>query len=282
MANDDESFRYVDGKDMWDNAEFDKIVRVYQQTGDKSIRNKLVLAHRPLVKKIASKYHNRSRDMEVLIQEGELGLIDCIDNHYDPDRDGRNFKAYAITYIRRQIQQALHEDKDIPLEWNREPKLRRILSFSDDYEKSFGRKPTIEQMARDTRLPVELVKELLSYHSKSTFVSYDLKSSEGEYIPEFFAVDKKSIEHKETKEKIDSAAETAQEAINKANLTSEERELLYERFGLNGNLHRMTYKELGIKYGFTGETMRGRLQKIRRKIRIANGLIPPKEKSAKS
>jgi RNA polymerase sigma-B factor len=282
MANDEESFRYVNGKDMWDNAEFDKALKQYRQTGDSLLRDRLILAHIGLVKKIADKYHNRGRDMDVLIQEGEIGLIDCIDNHYDPDREGRNFKAYAISYIRRQIQQALHEDKDVPLEWNRESKLRRMLSFSDDYEKSFGRKPTIEQMAKSTRLSVDLIKELLSYHSNANFVSYDLKSSEGEYIPEFFAVDKKSIEHKETKEKIDSAADMAQDAINKANLTYGERELLYERFGLNGSSHRMTYKELGIKYGFTGETMRGRLQKIRRKIRIANGLIPPKEKSAKS
>jgi RNA polymerase primary sigma factor len=274
--------RYIDGKDMWHNSpEFDEMLRTYLQTHDSTLLNKLIKAHRPLVIDIANRYKGYLKpsgilDFDDLIQEGSIGLMTCIVDHYNPDKVGRNFYAYAISWIKQGILRAIADkNKTIRLPVNQVARFERLSAETEIYQKRYGRKPTIEELVKITDFPVESVKELLQY---SEPISLDIKYSDGDIATDARAVDQRSQEKEETTIKRDSL----REALLKTELDEEERTLLFKRFGLNGYSGKRTLDELADEYGISHEGIRQRLQTIRRKIRIANGLIPPKEKSAKS
>lgn len=82
--------------------------------GDLSAREALILAHLPLVKKLANKFKGRGVDYDDLYQEGCCGLIEAV-IRYDYTR-GTSLGAYAYYWINKRIHKAiLTQSKNIPM-----------------------------------------------------------------------------------------------------------------------------------------------------------------------
>ncbi len=89
------------------NDEFLPLFRIYQNTRQQTLRDKLVNAHLHLVNSVARRFNGIGESQEDLIQEGAIGLLNAV-NLYNPDREVK-FSTYAIHLITSQIQHYLRD-----------------------------------------------------------------------------------------------------------------------------------------------------------------------------
>ena len=78
--------------------------------GDAEAREQLILAHLPLVVRVAKLYMPPCDEIMDLIQEGNIGLIYAVDK-FDPTR-GTKFSTYAFFWVNKQIQRFLNHEPD--------------------------------------------------------------------------------------------------------------------------------------------------------------------------
>ena len=71
--------------------------------------NELIETHMGLIKKIANKFYNCSRDD--LIQVGVIGLLKAYQNY--KDTQSAKFSTYAYPYIFGEMYQLVHASRDI-------------------------------------------------------------------------------------------------------------------------------------------------------------------------
>ncbi|MFH1047153.1 MAG: sigma-70 family RNA polymerase sigma factor [Patescibacteria group bacterium] len=107
----------------------------YAVSRDPVIRQKLILANLPLVKKIAYRYRKFVYDENDLIQEGFIGLMIAI-NKFDLSR-GVSFATYATPWIRLHVQTAAWHELSVVKTNIREKKSERLDPSSNsetDYQ----------------------------------------------------------------------------------------------------------------------------------------------------
>jgi RNA polymerase primary sigma factor len=277
--------KYID-KSLWHNSEeLDELFRKYLNTQDKSIKDKIILAHLSLVSDIANHFTGYlkprgSLELDDLIQEGRIGLMRGID-HYDPNKEGRNFLSYMTLWIKQSILKSIADhNKTIRLPVNQIVKAQRLRTESDLYQEEHGKKPTVEQLADITSMSLDAIAEVLQF---SDPISLDWKYRDDGDEFGAFLVDNRAEEHEKKLEKREMAKESLQEMLRKTNLTRKtrltprEEEMYYRRYGLNGFIGNLTEKELAKAYDITHQRVHQILQKIKRKVRMANGLIPDRE-----
>jgi RNA polymerase sigma-B factor len=123
------------------------LLRDYQQSRARTIRNQLVQLHFGLVKKEAHYWSNQcTESYEDLVQVGCMGLIQAIER-FDLSK-GHAFSSFAIPYIRGEIQHYLR-DKGvtvrIPRRWL--ALHQQAVGISRDLQKKYNRQPTDSEIA---------------------------------------------------------------------------------------------------------------------------------------
>src|SRR5436853_5652945 len=104
--------------------------RQYRKTGDRAIRDRLILTYAPLVKVVAGRLGSglpAHVDEGDLVSYGLLGLIGAIER-YDPDRDVK-FETYAISRIKGAIIDELRAMDWVP---------RSVRARARDIERAIG------------------------------------------------------------------------------------------------------------------------------------------------
>ncbi len=149
----------------------------YRTTTDdktkKRLKELVVLACMPIVKKVARSLARRSTDpVEDITQVGSLGLIKAIDL-YNPDIS-RNFKSYATYLITGEIRHYLRDRTTII----RAPREIKELSFrvhklTLELTEKLGRTPTDKDIAEALQLPQEKVEECNNLDRRTTTISID-------------------------------------------------------------------------------------------------------------
>lgn len=126
--------------------------------GDRSARDHLLVAHLPLVRRVAARYRDFGLPYEDLVQEGSLGLLDAIE-HFDEDR-GVAFATYARFRVQRAIRNALTERARLVRLPKHIVERRRLIDReSARLLAARGRAPTPAELAARTGLSVEAVNE---------------------------------------------------------------------------------------------------------------------------
>lgn len=131
----------------------------FQQSREPALRNRLVVQYAPLVKYVAGRMRTRlpeSVDQDDLVSDGVLGLIDAIER-FDPDR-GLSFQTFAVPRIRGAIIDGLRAMDFVPRSVR--DKVRAIQRAQVALEERLGRPPTDDEVARDTGLPLNHVRDL--------------------------------------------------------------------------------------------------------------------------
>lgn len=147
------------------------------------IRNFIVLAYLPFVRKISHGLARRSTDpIEDLVQVGSMGLLKAIDQ-YDTTV-GASFKTYATYLITGEIRHYLRDK----INMIRAPRELQELSFriNQIIQKltiSLNRTPTDLEISKELEIPVNRIKEVSEIDRRKYMMSLDqmiTTSSEGE------------------------------------------------------------------------------------------------------
>ncbi len=149
----------------------------YKNTKDevtkKKLRDLIVLAYMPLVKKVARGFARRSTDpVEDITQVGSMGLIKAIDL-FKSDISS-NFKTYATYLITGEIRHYLR-DKTTIIRAPREIKelSYRVHKLTLELTERLGCQPTDEQIAQALQMPAEKIEEVIELERRTTTVSID-------------------------------------------------------------------------------------------------------------
>jgi RNA polymerase sigma factor for flagellar operon FliA len=160
-------------------AETQALWQEFKKTGDRGIRDRLILTYAPLVKYVAGRLgsglpaHVEEGD---LVSYGLLGLMGAIER-FDPDRDIK-FETYAISRIKGSIIDELRSMDWVP---------RSVRARARDIERAIGqleaklmRAPTDEEIAERLGVTTPELEDALLEISRSSIAALDeLWSSSG-------------------------------------------------------------------------------------------------------
>jgi RNA polymerase sigma factor (sigma-70 family) len=201
-----------------------------------------------LVVSIAKRYQYAPLPFLDLVQEGNLGLMRAVDKFQY--RRGFRFSTYATWWIRQAITRAIMDTgRTIRLPAHVAEMLNRIAAARRTLSRSLGREPTVEELAAQTRIPVDKVKKTLGAEVSLSSLDSPIADDAvvGDVVP-----DRRALTPEAALIRQD-ARRWAGRAL--ATLTGREREVLELRFGLR-NSHGRTLQEVAERFGVTRERVR--------------------------
>ncbi len=168
---------------MDNSAEIQACWKRYKETGDRTLRDKLILHYAPLVKYVAGRVSvglPNNIEQADLVSYGIFGLIDAIEK-FDLDR-GNKFETYAISRIKGAIIDELRAIDWVPRSVRQ--KARAVEKAISELEQTLKRPPSDEEIAAKMRISVEELEDIYSQISFVGLVALDeiihLTSEKGE------------------------------------------------------------------------------------------------------
>lgn len=141
------------------------------QNGDSVAKAKLTEDNFGLVLSVAKKFYNRGYDKDDINQLGAIGLVRAIDNFNLSC--GVMFSTYAVPVIMGEIRKFLRDDGPLKVSRTIKQTAMRIAHFVDNEQKSKGKSPDVQEIARVLSItPEEVVEALDATHApKSIFAT---------------------------------------------------------------------------------------------------------------
>jgi RNA polymerase sigma factor (sigma-70 family) len=227
--------------------ELERLARQGQEAFDH-----FVAANLRLVVSVAAQFSKRSTlDLGELIQEGNLGLLRAVEK-FDWRR-GFKFSTYATWWIRQAIQRGVAgSERTIRLPVALHDALVKVRAAAARLESEMGREPTVEELAKATRLtPAKVIRALEGDHAMTSLdrpVGFDSDASD---LGEFVAVAQDSpADEVVEKEFVDGVFAKAQESLDERSWY-----VLTRRYGLDGR-QALTLDALGRELGLSRESVR--------------------------
>jgi RNA polymerase sigma factor for flagellar operon FliA len=144
----------------------------FRRTGDKAIRDRLILTYAPLVKYVAGRLGSglpSHVDDDDLVSYGLLGLIGAIER-YDPGRDIK-FETYAISRIKGSIIDELRSMDWVPRSVR--ARARDIERAIAELEGKLGRAPSDAEIAKRIGSTEEELNDSLSEIGRTSIAALD-------------------------------------------------------------------------------------------------------------
>lgn len=233
-----------------------KLIKV----GDKEALNKLVNANLRFVVSVAKQYQNQGISLIDLINEGNIGLIKAAEK-FDEEK-GFKFISYAVWWIRQSILQALaNQSRTVRLPLNQVNALNKINKAINNFEQTYERKPSLEELELITNIPEEKISEILSTSTKCVSVDTPFKDEEEGCLLDIIP---NSNSPKADESLMDESLSTEIDLVL-GKLTVRERAIIIMFFGIK--VPEMSLEDIGRKFGLTSERVRQIKEKVLKDLR---------------
>jgi RNA polymerase sigma-B factor len=156
-----------------------RLLRRFATTRDLQAREQLVTRYLPLARYAANHYSRRSEPFEDLVQVASLGLLKAIDR-FDPS-NGATFSSYALPTMLGELRRHFR-DRGWAVRPPRTLQEHALLveRTTAELQRTLGRSPTIEELARDTKLSFEEVLEAREASAAHASVSLSARVGDDE------------------------------------------------------------------------------------------------------
>ena len=253
----------LDGASEEEKAEIKEEIKTLQRDVDKGAdaKKRLAEANLRLVVSIAKRYVGRGMLFLDLIQEGNLGLIKAVEK-FDYKK-GYKFSTYATWWIRQAITRAIADQaRTIRIPVHMVETINKLIRVSRQLLQELGREPSPEEIAKEMKMPVERVREILKISQEPVSLETPIGEEEDSHLGDFIKDDNVPVP-------ADAAAftllkEQLEEVLG--TLTEREQKVLTLRFGLEDGRAR-TLEEVGKEFNVTRERIRQIEAKALRKLR---------------
>ncbi len=244
-----------------DRQEVGALVREYRQSGDRTLRDRLISQHLYLVQTVARKFAGLGESHEDLLQEGAMGLINAVDL-YDPDR-GVQFSTYATHLVEGQIRHYLRDKGKLIKQpaWVQEL-TTKIVKATDALTQELDRNPTLSEIAERVGTTQETIRRMLDARERSKVASLDAAGGDDDgFAP---AVDPEKLS-----EQVDDVHLPIEDRIflrdAMSRLKTLERKVVHHFYYMDLNQTEIARK-LGISVNYASYLLRGAVAKLRKAV----------------
>lgn len=232
------------------NAQQERELAMRCAKGDEDAIHEMVNSNLRLVVSVVKKYAGQGVPLMDLIQEGNIGLLVAAKN-FDYTLDYR-FSTYATKWIRQSARRCVFNHGGvIRVPVHTAEHVRKLHALQSAYQQKNGAPPPLSQLAAETGLTEEKVRQLLQLNPQ--MLSLDEPTGENENsTPEEF------LEVRQTPEPLEELARQQMEATMSdllKQLSPRQQEVLRLHFGLEDGVC-LSLEKIGAQMGVSKERVR--------------------------
>ena len=221
------------------------------EAGDETALHLMVRHNLRLVVSVAKRYVGRGLTLLDLVQEGNIGLMRAA-RKYDW-QTGFRFSTYATWWIRQAITRAIADQgRTIRLPVHMGEAVSRLHRTVQTLSQKLGRRPTIEEIAKEAELPEERVEMMLRMSQQTLSLDVPISADEDVTLGDVVS-NKVEVENPENEVSAGLLREEIAEALEA--LAPRERLVVDLRFGIT-KPRQYTLAEVGSQLGISRERVR--------------------------
>ena len=224
-----------------------KLERLVRE-GDEA-RQVFIRSNLRLVVSIAKRYSHSRLPFLDLVQEGNLGLIRAVEKF--EYRKGFKFSTYATWWIRQAITRAIADkSRTIRVPVHMMDTITQMQTAENNLTKRLGRKPTDEELAEESGLTVEKIREARKVAPEPVSI-FEPVGEDNATLGDFIEDEDAAAPFEMIASKLN--VENLKHVLER--LTERERTIIEMRYGLNGR-EPATLDEVGRHFNVTRERIR--------------------------